>query len=142
MHQGGSVIVTIDRAKWRTGRYGDSRSRSNEHVGLSRLLNTHGYRCCLGFLGQACGLSDDLALGVSQPDNVRGDADWPAALLDYGGLYALDRLDWESAFIALNDFPEPIDDSTREAWIAEGFRTVLNVSVEFVGEYPALDGAE
>jgi hypothetical protein len=45
---------------------------------------------------------------------------------------------WENMFAIINDDPD-IDNEDREAWIAEGFKTVLGYDVEYVGEYPALE---
>lgn len=43
------IRVLIDRAKWRTG--GDSPNKTG--VGTTYLKNTHGYKCCLGFICEA-----------------------------------------------------------------------------------------
>lgn len=43
------IRVIIDRAKWRTG--GDSPNKTG--VGTTYLKNTHGYKCCLGFICEA-----------------------------------------------------------------------------------------
>lgn len=131
--------VTIDRAKWNTG----------ERLGISRLLDENGARCCLGFLVKACDIDDDQMLDVGLPSEVGLD-DFgterserlrriPSVLFDtahqvrtwsttsYGS-------DWENIFAAMND-AMGVDHETRESWIAEGFRAVLGCEVEFVGEY-------
>ena len=123
--------VTIDRAKWRTGRFGLPLAISA--AGDSALLNVEGNRCCLGFLGQACGV--DIEERSCYPRNVPGP--WPAKLFDvteHRSRYGM-NCTWEDVFVSSND-ADDTDDATREAWIAEGFRTVLDAEVEFIGEYP------
>ena len=39
---------------------------------------------------------------------------------------------WQNIFALINDEPT-IDNETREAWIKEGFKVILNYDVEFVG---------
>jgi hypothetical protein len=115
--------VIIDRSIWVNGRYFNKESR---------LLNIRGQRCCLGFLGQVCGLKDSSAINVSRPMFVQ--AAWPKKLFDvvFNEPHTYSA---ESILIALNDYDD-IDDDIREAWIYEGFKTVLDYEVEFVGEYP------
>lgn len=43
--------LIIDRTRW----------------GQAALLNNDGTMCCLGFLSKACGVSDDLLVGVAYP---------------------------------------------------------------------------
>lgn len=61
---------TIDRNTWYRGRGGEA----------SRLLCDGGERCCLGFYGQACGLSDEDLLDRSDFTEVFAD-------LEYHGFY-------------------------------------------------------
>jgi hypothetical protein len=94
--------------------------------------------CCLGFLGSFCGATDDEMTDVGLPsETIYPDSPiaWPDALFERpsqaGGFDS-----WEAVFAELNDYSKTdIDDATREAWIAEGFKTVLGVKVEFVGDY-------
>lgn len=125
--------VTIDRAKWRTGRYGPAHT-GGRGFGYSGLLNRFSNRCCLGFLGAACGLPDAIAAEKVEPCQVQSDAEWPERLFFETDARMTER-SWEAIFITIND-DTSVDDATREAWIAEGFRTILDVEVEFVGEYP------
>lgn len=128
--------VTIDRATWSAGER-VAPSRDDEDVPENALLTHHGTRCCLGFLGQSCGVPDTKTLNASLPSDVEGHR-WPSALFDDAPSrrqYYSKPDDWEIVFSLLNDF-EDIDDATRESWIATGFRIVLGVEVEFVGEYP------
>lgn len=58
--------LTIDRSKWWRG----------NGSGESRLLRPDGTMCCLGFLGRACGYTDEQLLDVTTPaaavDGIRG----------------------------------------------------------------------
>lgn len=125
--------VTIDRAKWNSG--------DRFEMGGGRLFYagpTDNY-CCLGFLGSFCGATDHEMEDVGLPsETVDEDSPiaWPDAL--FARSTHVSEFDtWEAVFAELNDYSQQdIDDATREQWIAEGFRTVLGVEVEFVGSYP------
>lgn len=127
--------VVIDRAKWNTGhRLSDK----------SVLRNAREERCCLGFLGEACGVPasglEDVFYPLSPaicsiyaPACSRA---WPAALFERAPHEARDT-QWRHVFAVLNDYNQSIiDDATRESWISDGFRIVLGCEVEFVGAYP------
>lgn len=122
--------VIIDRRKWNTG-------ERLSHP--SRLFDENsGSLCCLGFLGEACGAKREHLEGINYPGGAREFATWPpqlfaetpAGLLVASGLSST----WETVLAHIND-ADHVDDATREAWIAEGFKTVLGVEVEFVGDY-------
>jgi hypothetical protein len=70
--------VVIDRATWDI-------PENRKAIGVedgSLLLNPEtGFRCCLGFLGKACGIADRLLSGAPEPQSVESDL-WPAGLLD------------------------------------------------------------
>jgi len=40
--------IRINRAKWRTGKYSDNKTG----IGPTLLINSDGYKCCLGFIAQ------------------------------------------------------------------------------------------
>lgn len=122
--------VTIDRAKWNVG----------ERLGLAALLHERNRSmCCLGFLGASCGIELAKLEDHGMPTELdEGEQEkYPGALFRRTNAAIGDngRLQWEDVFQQIND-DKSIDDATRESWIAEGFRTVLGVEVEFVGEYP------
>lgn len=50
------IEVVIDRAKWRTGGVGPKKTGK----GKTQLLNTSGYKCCLGFLCEAVGVEKSI----------------------------------------------------------------------------------
>ena len=121
--------VTIDRAEWNTG----------ERFGPARLLDRYeetDARCCLGFLGVACNFPEEDLIDVGLPSEVESASAcfWPHGIWSKSP----HNQDWENIFAQVNDAPN-VDDATREAWIAEGFRRVLNVDVEFVGQYAPVD---
>lgn len=49
--------LTIDRSKWVC-------KRNKPKAGPSCLMNTQGFKCCLGFLGSACGIPDKTMQGI------------------------------------------------------------------------------
>lgn len=104
--------VIIDRAKWVNGKYGHG----------SNLLNSYGERCCLGFLGQACGVYDSFMRSSGYPNVHMGG--FPPEL------FANIEL-----FIGINDHIN-VDDSVREKQIIDAFKTKLNFEVIFIGNYP------
>lgn len=123
--------VVIDRKTWNSGK----------RLGMSPSLlsSATGSRCCLGFLCGAYGVDAERMRDACYPSSIRVRETGlvPAALFEGSSWHNKDdeRIEWQSCFATLNDFKD-IDDATREAWIAEGFRTVLGCEVEFVGEYP------
>lgn len=128
--------VTIDRAKWNVGNlHGPSCLFSDERDPI-RSLWRRSY-CCLGFLGKAVGFTDAEMLSKPLPSVIDQERErYPLRLFRHSGLGDFGGpVTWQSAFAAMND-ADNIDHPTRESWIAEGFRTVLGVDVEFVGEYP------
>ncbi len=128
----GRLIVPIDRATWERGAGKNASYRA-------ALLNAAGNRCCLGFLGRECGLTNRLAKGRPSPRDRRYDAAWPDLLWENIpgkesriSLWKTDVLNFEDALIACNDVAD-VPDEIREAWIAEGFRAI-GCEVRFEGE--------
>ena len=127
-------VVRIDRAKWRTGRW----SREDARYGKPKLLSHEKYgsmRCCLGYLGKACGIADGVLLGMEIPSHLYTveQSKFPKVL--FGDLTPF--YDGESMLVAVND-AEDVPDDVREDWISTGFRIVLDRTVVFHGEYPPL----
>jgi hypothetical protein len=127
------VKVIIDRRKWNTGK------RLAEPKLLDELT---GSMCCLGFLGLACGATRNDLADECLPGDVRkvqrldglGETPWPEALFGRTDAFRVGCNTWENILSMMNDV-EGIDHADREPWIAEGFKTVLGVEVEFVGDY-------
>lgn len=114
--------VVIDRAKWAIPRQTNSPS----------LLDAdEATRCCLGFLGKACGIQDEELRHVSYPRQVNSPL-WPRRLFERTPVWQGN--DWEAVLSNIND-AEGVDDMTREDWVREGFRRILRRHVRFVGKY-------
>jgi hypothetical protein len=60
------IKVTIDRSKWRTG----SGSKYATGLGATKLLNSDGFMCCLGFCCKAAGCSDKDIMNITSPVGV------------------------------------------------------------------------
>lgn len=58
-------VLTIERAKWRRG--GDA---GYSDMGPTKLLNRHGFMCCLGFDAIACGLTEDIIRDKNYPSSL------------------------------------------------------------------------
>lgn len=130
--------VVIDRSKWNTGgRLGHARLFKDtvQDPDGNHLRSADNF-CCLGFLGLACGCAPTDMLGVGFPRSVHSRQLFPQQLFaesshtDSCGA----GFSWQMAFADMND-SRKVDHATRESWIAEGFKTVLGVEVEFVGDY-------
>jgi hypothetical protein len=50
----------VKRSSWYRGHGSDP----------SRLLREDGQRCCIGFVGQQCGVSDDIVRGIAQVTDI------------------------------------------------------------------------
>lgn len=55
-----TIALTIDRSRWSRG----------DLNGVSRMRNSRGSMCCLGFLARACGYSDTEITGLPDPRAV------------------------------------------------------------------------
>lgn len=64
------IKFTVWRDRWLRG------------AGDGKLLNEEGRRCCLGFLGQTCGVPDEAQLGIGLLSEVRSAhlPQWPSSL--------------------------------------------------------------
>jgi len=115
--------LIIDRSKWACG---------NSKFNKGLLVPGMG-RCCLGFLGQECGLKDYLAARNAIPSTVicTGGVIWPSELfeLNFSTGYRNDHF-----LTIINDYVS-IDNETRESWIAASFKYLLDYNVEFINEY-------
>lgn len=82
--------LIIDRDRWMRGK-----------GRISRLLRNDGNRCCLGFLGQACGYSDLMLLGISYPWNTF-DSRWPPSLFKQAETPSTHSPSFEESFPSLS----------------------------------------
>lgn len=99
---------------------------------FSRLLNSEGKRCCLGFLGQASGISDKSMLNAVSPIDmynarIGGWNLWSDFLLDITGG---DNSRSCCLIMRFNDEPD-IEDSVREELLKKEFK---NHGVEIIFE--------
>lgn len=124
--------VIINRAEWNVG---FKRSR------VSRLLqwnNGERFQCCLGFLANELGATDEQILDKHLPSVVVGeDIYWPDKM--YCGVPNTDyhnrNVQWQDFFVYINDNKD-MDNDIREGWIQIGFKELFGYDVEFVGKYP------
>lgn len=107
--QGGANLtaLVIDRRIWLRG-----------HGGKSALLTDAGTRCCLGILGQACGIPDYAMLHQGEPECVSDLYHWPQWIIES----AYDRRQTTAVLdlIAINDNPR-ISEPVREKAVARIF---------------------
>lgn len=101
---------TVDRATWYRGK-GNVKSS---------LLTDSGERCCLGFFAKACGLSDDVTLGVGMPANIRVTLPKEMTWLRHSN-YANFSSDLACDIASTNDC-QNIDDEQREKELTELFK--------------------
>lgn len=114
---------TIDRSRWYRGNGPDG----------SQLLLPGGSRCCLGFLGQACGVELEALYEVPLPvtrqvSGGRGSDEWPPWLFDR--MPDLLTREWRDKLAGINDATHLID-AEREQLLTEIF-AAHGVTVRFV----------
>jgi len=102
---------TVKRSSWLRGCEG-------------RLLKKNGHKCCLGFLGQACGISNKVLLSHGSPlglayQHPETKNHWPEGLIDN-----------EDELICIND-AEDITDRQREKELKSEFK-VIGINVKFI----------
>lgn len=143
--------LTINRAEWLCGGH-PLKNRGRKSEVATFLCVKHewkNFRCCLGFLGNACGLSDEDMMNEPMPSDLGTDIQkfpdvlflavpesfgrwlgrhylWPSVLDDGPRL--------QEVLARLND-REDVEQSERERLIKQGFE-YLGYDVEFVGEFP------
>lgn len=101
------ATFTVKRSEWYRGKGYEE----------SKLLREDGKRCCIGFVGQQCGFTDERLLGISTVARSRYNGDssaWPAWMLkEFSG-------EIQEAY-TVND-RESITDGEREAQLKEIFK--------------------
>ncbi len=102
---------TVDRATWWRGDWSGS-----------RLLRNDGNRCCIGFVGQQCGIPDEdlVGMGALRPESK---PQIPTQLMTAEG--------WIGQAYGIND--APMDDSERESELVALFAKNGH-EIEFIGE--------
>ncbi len=84
------------------------------------LLNLDGTMCCLGFLGQACGVSKEKLLGRAQPAAMDDPDGWPEGICDVTS-------SWTAEAIRINDDiidGETLTDEQRQDKIKQHFKLI------------------
>lgn len=147
--------LTIDRKTWANG---DQLTLMGDPV-ESILLDSTGSRCCLGFLGKACGLEDDQLRGIGTPmsaGTLSTAAEfakaWPKGVLDpMPPKVFQNNSQWTTIAVMLNDAPVRSDhsealedhgmvhypnvgpgDNYRERLLMEHFKKI-GIQLEFEG---------
>lgn len=119
--------LTIDRSRWVNGDNcsynGYNDMLVNNLGGRSKLLNDKGNMCCVGFLGKACGLSDDQINGMGTLINFNA----------YGAIRDLEMKIRENDIYSTNDARMANPEFEREALLIEKFANI-GIKVTFVGE--------
>ncbi len=116
---------TVVRERWQRGKSD------------GQLLSMQGTRCCLGFLGRACGFTDEEMLCMGLPEELHYDdfspqtGSWPSSIVrfeaDENGVHDTPLT---SRIVKVND-DEWISDEGREQRLKELFREAC-IDVEFV----------
>jgi hypothetical protein len=101
----------VDRKTWYRGKGGKN----------SKLLLEDGTRCCIGFVGQHCGMPDEYLLGQGGVYDVPDDR-WPKWMKNYNGPI--------TEAYSVND-DATISDAERESKLQEIFRANGD-EIEFV----------
>lgn len=130
---------TIDRSRWRTGRYGPA-SKDVPGVGESKLFNGQHFQCCLGFYLEACGVDLRNLEDVAAPSQLDGAARAriEAWLIDLESQHNLPEDSTACKILmSINDGIFSKSDSVREQKVTAKFAEA-GVEVEFIGEYPKL----
>ena len=105
--------LTIKRSQWCRG--------GKEKYGPSMLCNDRGFRCCLGFLGRACGLKDGQMVDIAAPISEE--------LGEGRNLFPKPKEDW-GVFMEVNDDPN-MSSHQREKKLTELFKDELGIKVKF-----------
>jgi hypothetical protein len=99
------LVCTVNRKTWARGNK-NMPAEEDEFGEKNHLLNEIGSRCCLGFLGQNCSVSDEVMLNTTMPGYLPPE--------EYSKYPTLDApySNWED-FAAINDNPN-LTEAERE----------------------------
>jgi len=112
--------LVINRKTWGRG------------TGRGSLLNIEGQKCCLGFLGRACGIPEDELLNLEMPHEVSADPKKNKKVWDYMFIVHgpdRDQTDVAGTLANVND-ASSITDKQREHKIKRLFKS-LGVEITF-----------
>lgn len=114
----------IDRSKWR---FGSDRRSLVEKFGPTKMLNGHGYMCCLGQCYRQIGVDDDRMIDLDTPVDVGEDPDKLFAK-------ATSNTGFATKCIKINDNGR-FKNTTRETRLTKAFKE-KGLTIEFINEYP------
>lgn len=124
------IKLEIDRSKWACGTNNIKRGRN------SALLDENGFKCCLGFLGSACGLTDKELLYHATPGGAPSEK-WPKGLLTSDPYWPSNHPPMNSTLA--RNLMNANDDKSRVSDEIEQEITThmkeIGIEVTFVGEY-------
>jgi len=107
---------TINRKTWNRGWHGGN-------FGEGKLLNDHGYKCCLGFLGTACGVKDEDLLDFAVPSSTYFVDYFPDFLTcETAKYYPSCNGNVEDYIAQIND-DKTLDQEVRESKLTEIFKS-------------------
>jgi hypothetical protein len=115
--------VIIDTKTWHRGQnFGYNTS----------LLNKDGNKCCLGFLGSACGIEDNYLLNKAYPSGVNREHITNAYLEgdNYSKFPKLKELSWND-FTIINDEQKLLSDEERQECLIEMFKNEFDMDLVF-----------
>jgi hypothetical protein len=113
------IKVTIDRSKWRTG----VGYHSATGLGTTKLLNSEGFMCCLGFCCKALGCSDDDIMNIISP-----------AVVYSSNIYGSSLKDSQFTHNAIHINDSDLTREVKEQRLLELFKD-SSFEIEFTGEY-------
>ncbi|MHA2068143.1 MAG: hypothetical protein ACXABY_27595 [Candidatus Thorarchaeota archaeon] len=117
---------TVYKDSWVRGDgYVYNANGEREYMGNSALLNNEGNMCCLGFFGEACGLSHARMIDQAEPDDVGRNKHRNYPKLDYKV--------WEQ-FMSVNDNSQ-ISDRQRQDRLRKLFKKI-GYKVSFKAKKP------
>lgn len=96
--------------------------------GSEGTLYRDGERCCLGFLGLACGLTDSQMVGSGTPEDVLP-SKWPDALVEKSNDYGCSDTSLCNQIVSTNDDID-LEPAERERLLTELF-SHAGIEVEF-----------
>jgi hypothetical protein len=111
------IKFTVWRDRWLRG------------AGDGLLLDSNGHRCCLGFLGQQLGCSDDEQRSVGLPQELPSADKWPATLVLKRHGFGYTDAGPIDTIVSINDAVDDSDEE-REAELTELF-AAKGIDVEF-----------
>ena len=130
--------LIIDRSKWRTGSNDfEAIKEFGSGTGPTRLLNSSGYMCCLGFSCLSRGLTEEDIRDMTTPSQVANIKHKPELLGKFINTFCEEEYHensgLSSAAMQIND-SEGMTREVRESKLTELFKNE-DIIVEFINQY-------